>query len=163
MAQQRAAYRIARQIIRSSEYQRSRRLAVYASMSGELSLKYVIKYAWKQGKCCYLPEVSGDTLQFRRYRPFSNVRSNQFGICESMGERGVKLNQLDMMLVPLVGFDQHHQRIGMGGGFYDRTLGDPKNRTKHSPILIGVAHRCQKVQKIPARPWDVPLHHVMSV
>jgi 5-formyltetrahydrofolate cyclo-ligase len=70
---------------------------------------------------------------------------------------------LDLMLVPLVGFDGACNRIGMGGGFYDRTLAYLRRRRHwRRPRLIGIAHECQRVDRIDPRPWDIPLDAVVT-
>ncbi len=65
--------------------------------------------------------------------------------------------------MPLVGFDQFKNRIGMGGGFYDRTLSFKKRQQNYkNPKLVGLAFDCQEVAKLNAEPWDVPLDAVVT-
>ena len=66
------------------------------------------------------------------------------------------------MLFPLVGFDENGGRLGMGGGFYDRTFAFSRIRPGMAPKLIGLAHDFQKVRELPIEPWDVPLHGVVT-
>jgi 5-formyltetrahydrofolate cyclo-ligase len=69
--------------------------------------------------------------------------------------------QLDVIFMPLVAFDAQGQRLGMGGGFYDRTLATlPQDSQK--PLLVGLAHQCQQVETVPTEPWDVPLPLVLT-
>jgi len=70
-------------------------------------------------------------------------------------------DQLDVVLVPLVAFDLTCNRIGMGGGFYDRSFEFRKN-TPAPPTLVGVAHAFQQVKDVLAQPWDVPLDFVAT-
>lgn len=69
--------------------------------------------------------------------------------------------QLDVILMPLVGFDTKGNRLGMGGGYYDRTLAFTKRTTK-KPLLIGVAHDVQEVDSLPIAPWDIPLDAIVT-
>ncbi|HSP32348.1 MAG TPA: 5-formyltetrahydrofolate cyclo-ligase, partial [Halomonas sp.] len=92
---------------------------------------------------------------------------NRLGICEPdlrfSAQRRTRLPAwvLDTLIVPLVGFDAKANRIGMGGGFYDRSLAFMR-RPGPSPTLIGVAHACQQVALLPVESWDVPLQAVVS-
>ena len=65
-------------------------------------------------------------------------------------------------MLPLVGFDRRGRRLGMGGGFYDRTFAFSRIRPRLAPKLIGLAHDLQRVQQLPVEPWDVPLHGVVT-
>ena len=69
---------------------------------------------------------------------------------------------IDLVLVPLVAFDPQRNRIGMGGGFYDRSFAFRKNPDQPRPVLIGVAHELQKVDLLEPEPWDVQLDMVVT-
>jgi 5-formyltetrahydrofolate cyclo-ligase len=74
----------------------------------------------------------------------------------------VPLRKLDVVLLPLVAFDRRGNRLGMGGGFYDRTFA-PRGRGRVSaPRLIGLAHGFQQVAELVDQPWDVPLRGVLT-
>jgi 5-formyltetrahydrofolate cyclo-ligase len=93
------------------------------------------------------------------------MRANRFGIPEptSKGRHIRPARHLDVLLVPLVGFDSTGNRIGMGGGYYDRTLAFLNRRRQwRRPRLIGIAHECQRVAAIEPRAWDVPLQAVAT-
>ena len=88
---------------------------------------------------------------------------NKFGIAEPKPDVSAIIlpGQLDIIFMPLVAFDDQGQRLGMGGGFYDRTLASlPQGCNK--PLLVGLAHQCQQVDMVPAEPWDVPLPRVLT-
>jgi 5-formyltetrahydrofolate cyclo-ligase len=158
-AQKRAAYYLSRNILRSSIFQNSHHVALYTAIQGEIDMSSLIKQAWSQGKSCYLPVLDGKQLRFIHYRPTTPMKRNQFGILEPIVGDIILPRHLDLVLMPLVAFDRHYHRIGMGGGYYDRTFAIDKNQA--SPYLMGVAHRCQQVQKITPAAWDVPLDSVM--
>lgn len=116
----------------------------------------------------FLPVLRPDPqprLWFLPYAPGDPLRANRLGIPEPRGGRrgAVPPWALDLILVPLVGFDADCNRLGMGGGFYDRTLAFlHRRRHWHRPRLIGLAHECQRVNRLEPRPWDVPLDAVAT-
>ncbi len=158
----------AKQLTRSALFLRSRRIAFYLSADGEIDLTPILNCAHRMGKACYLPVIhkgSQFTLWFCKYQPGDRLMPNQFGISEPDLHKHppIKPWGLDLILMPLVGFDAECNRLGMGGGYYDRTLSF-LHRRKHwrSPHLIGVAHDCQKVEKLLVQSWDVPLQGVVT-
>ncbi|HBP2722431.1 TPA: 5-formyltetrahydrofolate cyclo-ligase, partial [Pseudomonas aeruginosa] len=85
---------------------------------------------------------------------------NRFRISEPLADAGRqrKAWALDLVLLPLVGFDEQGGRLGMGGGFYDRSLAYlARRKNGHKPTLIGLAHECQKVDRLALASWDIPL------
>lgn len=146
---------------------RETRIALYLSNDGELDTTLLIKELWSLNYCIYLPILhpfNGKTLLFQRYEKNSPMKANRYGIFEP------KLNctqicplpELDYLLMPLVAFDKQGNRLGMGGGFYDRTLARLHNENWQKPQLIGLAHECQKVDTLPIEPWDVPLKTIIT-
>ena len=89
-------------------------------------------------------------------------KKNKYGIREPESPTLVDANCLDVVLMPLVGFDRTGNRIGMGGGFYDRTFQFLSGRKKTKPLLIGLAYSIQEVANIPNRPWDIPLNFIAT-
>ncbi|BBN82699.1 hypothetical protein PA25_26840 [Pseudoalteromonas sp. A25] len=72
------------------------------------------------------------------------------------------LYELDYLLMPLVAFDHLGNRLGMGGGYYDKTLARYYKEHMKKPELIGLAHDCQKVEQLPTEAWDVPLQQIIT-
>jgi 5-formyltetrahydrofolate cyclo-ligase len=104
-------------------------------------------------------------LWFIEHREGERLTRNRFGIPEpALRHRRIALPwALDLILVPLVGFDVQCRRLGMGGGFYDRTLAYLRQRRYwRRPRLVGLAHECQRVERLDSRPWDVPLDMVVT-
>ena len=130
-------------------------IALYLANDGEIDPTQLQRYLWRQNKNCYLPVVADNhEMVFAEYRPNTRLVANRFGINQpSLPGTVLSPGQLDLILLPLTGFDVSGGRLGMGGGFYDRVLANPEER----PMLIGLAHECQKVDSIPAESWDVPL------
>lgn len=139
-------------------------VAVFLSFDGELDTRPLIEGLWRAGKKVYLPVLhpfSPGHLLFLRYFPDSDLVLNQFNIHEpTLDVRHVlPLNKLDVLITPLVAFDSAGQRLGMGGGFYDRTL---QNWREHGLLPVGYAHDCQHVNALPVEKWDVPLPAVIT-
>ena len=99
-------------------------------------------------------------MVLQRLDAHEKLAANRFGIPEPRrnGKRQRKIWTLDLILLPLVGFDQHGGRLGMGGGFYDRSLAYRTLRKNwHKPTLLGLAHSCQQVDRLAMASWDVAL------
>lgn len=163
-----AAVALAKHVTRSRAYRTSKRIALYFSSDGEISTDELMARIWQSGRRCYLPILSymmGERLWFAPVDQYSKFLVNRFGIPEPVvaSHKLVDARQLDLILMPLVGFDLQGNRLGMGGGFYDRTLAFQHHRQKWiRPRLIGLAHECQRVDKLEANPWDVPMHAVAT-
>jgi 5-formyltetrahydrofolate cyclo-ligase len=157
------ARRLARVLGRHRVFLRARRIAAYIASDGELDPAPLLHIAHARHKQCHLPVLRSHPtkkLWFVRHRPDDRLEPNVYGIPEpSLRGRHIRLPwALDVLLIPLVGFDPRCNRLGMGGGYYDRTLAYlPKRRHWKRPVLIGIAHECQKVDALDAKPWDVPL------
>lgn len=164
-----SAEKLLHHIAASRIFQKSRNIAFYLANDGEIDLSPLIKLAWKQKKRCYLP-VLGHThsrsLWFVPYSPNTPLYCNSFGINEPVHKhsaRQLKIQSLDLVFMPLVAFDAQGNRLGMGGGFYDRTLAYLHNRKQwYKPHLIGSAFNFQEVNKLETRAWDVPLKGIAT-
>lgn len=158
-----AAINLCERVIGLEEYQRARRIAGYFAVRGEISLDPVIDHALAHGKQIYLPSLEQQLLRFSTYFHSQKMRINQFKLPEPDVDNDDRLtaDQLDLVLVPLVVFDAACHRIGMGGGFYDRSFAFRKQGI-HQPILIGVAHDIQRVERLIPQDWDVRLDKVIT-
>ncbi|EAC0142356.1 5-formyltetrahydrofolate cyclo-ligase [Salmonella enterica subsp. enterica serovar Ajiobo] len=139
-------------------------VAVFLSFDGELDTQPLIEQLWQAGKRVYLPVLhpfSPSNLLFLHYHPQSALVTNRLKIQEPrLDVRDVlPLAKLDVLVTPLVAFDEDGQRLGMGGGFYDRTL---QNWQQHKILPVGYAHDCQLVEKLPVEEWDIPLPAVVT-
>ena len=158
-----AANALCEQIIALPEYQQARHIAAYFAVNGEIGLDPVIDHALSLGKKIYLPNLDQKSLRFSPYFREQKMRFNKFKLPEpDVGdEQMLQPNELDLVLAPLVVFDANRNRIGMGGGFYDRSFAFRKQGAD-KPVLIGVAHELQRVDKLVPEDWDVQLDKVVT-
>lgn len=138
--------------------------SAYLSFDGEIDTMPLINQLWQRGKTVVLPLLhpfSQGHLLFQRYQPDTEIHRNQQGTLEPKLKvtEIVPLAQLDILFIPLVAFDRQGQRLGMGGGFYDRTL---QNWQRHNLLPIGLAHDCQCIPDLPVEAWDIPLPLIMT-
>lgn len=166
LQQKQASRALTRQLLKHPQVIRSRHIALYLANDGEIDPAIFAAEARRHGKVCYLPvlhPVLHNRLWFVRYDSEAELLLNQFGIPEPAIKRGSRrpVRALDLVLLPLVGFDVAGGRLGMGGGFYDRTFAFKRAGT-YSPFLMGLAHECQKVESLPIASWDVPLDGVVT-
>ena len=168
-SQQRVAARnLYRQLAQSPQFRRARHIALYLPNDGEIDPRPLLAAAQKRGKHIYLPVLSAwprTKMVFQRVSRHEKLAGNRFRILEPRPQpkRQRKVWALDLVLLPLVGFDDRGGRLGMGGGFYDRSLAYRQRRTHLlGPRLFGLAHECQKVACLPLASWDVPLHGVIT-
>ncbi len=171
-AQQHSATLLVQQAQHLPELAAAQHIALYLSNDGELDTLPLIEYCQQLGKTLYLPVLHPFTagyLLFQRYDTNTPMRTNKFGILEPKPDVSAMIlpTELDIIFMPLVAFDASGQRLGMGGGFYDRTLSfvtttPAATATIKTPLLVGLAHQCQQVDLVPTAVWDVPLPLVLT-
>lgn len=168
LQQRQASVRLLKQLAQHPLYRRSRHIAFYLANDGEIDPVLLMQHAQRLGKHCYLPVLCDwpvHRMHFQRLASDQAWTTNRFGIREPRLNRGRQARpwRLDLILMPLVGFDENGNRLGMGGGFYDRTFAFRRQRRHWTgPQLLGLAHDCQKVSQLPAAPWDIPLDGIAS-
>lgn len=143
---------------RLSPLWRARSVAVYLAVDGEADPAAVATCAYARGQRIYAPVLHGETLRFARFTEDTPLRRNRFGILEPATRDCIDPRQLDVVLTPLVAFDDSGTRIGMGGGYYDRCFSFLKERTRWiRPKLIGLAYEFQRLRTVSRNAWDIPL------
>ena len=155
---------ISEKVIRSHEFFAARTIACYLPMTDEVDPSRVIDRAWRAKKCVFCPviEYRGNMVFKSLDRDTSLQRSN-FGLWEPVDGDIITAKQLDLVVTPLVAFDKNNNRIGMGGGYFDRYFAFLKQRKRWlRPKMIGVAFDCQKIEIIEPNPWDIPLYSVIT-
>ena len=166
--QKRAARDLYRQLAQHPLFRRSRYIALYLPNDGEIDPRLLLREAQRRGKRTYLPVLHAwprTRMVFQRFEQGEKLKPNRFRIPEPVTDRKRQrpIWALDLILLPLVGFDEVGGRLGMGGGFYDRCLAYQQRRQQwHKPLLLGLAHECQKVEKLAMASWDIALHATVS-
>lgn len=144
-------------------------IAFYYRLGAEVDLTSLMLACEQAEQHCYVPIVQPHNLM--RFAPVhgnTSLIANQYGIKEPNVSQDELINatQLDAVIVPLVGFDDQCNRMGMGGGYYDRCFAHRKaplvGSEAQSPLLIGVAYEVQHATSVFAQGWDVPLDHVIT-
>ena len=144
---------------------RCQRIACYMAVGGEVDCAPVMDEALARGRRIYLPVLHGPALLFAPWSPGGVMTANRFGIAEPALAPGscLRAAQLDVVLAPLVAFDDMGHRLGMGGGYYDRSLAFSRHRQLwRRPHIIGLAYEFQRLRALPAQRWDVALHTVIT-
>lgn len=160
-----AARQLTEHLRQSQPFQQARQLACFLSADGEIDTSPVIQAAWQAGKDVFLPVLLMDSparLAFRAYHQTSSMQRNRHGILEPSAGELLDGLAFDLVLTPLVAFDAQGNRLGMGGGYYDRTFAGLGQRRAPSPCLLGLAYAFQQVPSLPAEQWDVPLWGVAT-
>lgn len=139
---------------------KAKHVALYLTNDGELGTRRLIEMLWQRGVQVYLPRLhpfSKGNLLFLAYTSSTPLVQNTLKIWEPKLDitQLISPHQLDVVVTPLVAFDLAGNRMGMGGGFYDRSLANWSLIGK--PYPIGFAHDCQQVAALPCEHWDVPL------
>jgi 5-formyltetrahydrofolate cyclo-ligase len=143
-----------------------RRIGFYLPMGEEIDLIPLLNTALWLKRACYLPVIPKRGVRrmwFSRIGARNVWYQNRFGIFEHAARERRRARQLDVLFMPLVAFDAHGNRLGMGGGYYDTSLAYLRTRRVfRKPKLIGVAYDFQRVATLPSEPWDVPLDAVLT-
>ncbi len=163
-----ATQRICKNLSNTHLFRNCQRVAGFIANDGEPSLNPLMEQAWKMGKQWHLPIIGMpniNQLWFAPYNKGDQLELNRFAIPEP----SVHLHQtpkpwgLDLILMPLVAFDSSGNRLGMGKGYYDRTLQFLQQRKRwRKPKLVGIAYELQKFDQLPFQPWDVPLDAIAT-
>jgi 5-formyltetrahydrofolate cyclo-ligase len=162
-----AAVALATRLAKQPFYHRAACIAAYLPNDGEISPIPLLHAAQRSGKRIYLPLLQGQSLQFVRYRPgLTPLHRNRLGILEPYPRKSgfIAPERIDLVLLPLVAFDVDGNRLGMGGGFYDRTFAFKRNRPQSTrPLLVGTAHQLQKcAESLTVNQWDIPMDAVAT-
>lgn len=163
-----ASDKICRALIDSEIFQAAKLVAAYLPLGAEASPLPAIEAALTGNKKVYVPIIRQrrpPLMDFARLRKLAGLKKNRFGIEEPAAEPDeiVAASDLDLVLAPLVAFDERGNRLGMGGGFYDRCFSFKQvDKRCAQPVLCGLAFDCQRVAKLAAENWDIPLDCVAT-
>ena len=159
-----ASRRISDRFLNSRYFLSSKSIGCYLATPFEVDTAAIIERAWRAKKRIFVPVVhSNGLMSFCDLRRETNLVRNRFGIWEPEYTSAVSAKSLDVVVTPTVAIDRQGNRIGMGGGFYDRAFAFLRNREKwRRPKLVGLGFECQEVEKISPSPWDIPLSCVLT-
>jgi 5-formyltetrahydrofolate cyclo-ligase len=153
------------QLLRIKAFQQAKKIGIYLNAFGEIHTQHIIEYCFKLGKEVYLPMICSMNQQLHWVQiSQKQYRNNQFsyhplGMKEPRAQRGLHVSVLDFLIMPLLACDIYGTRIGMGGGFYDKTLASAPNK----PYRLGLAHDFQLIQqRLPREVWDQPLDALLT-
>lgn len=150
--------------IHSPLFKNNEYFACYLAQDNEIETSLFFEYIFQQKKKCYLPHLDKDHMNFASYELGDELIPNQYNILEPVvtGKNHRDAKDMDVILAPLVGFDDQGNRLGMGGGFYDRTLAFLHHKQHDNPSVVGLAFDCQRADAIPTEAWDVRLDAVLT-
>ena len=155
---------IARRFLNHRSYRSARRIACYLPTWDEVDTRSIIAHAWDSGKRIFLPIVDrAHAMHFGETHADTDLTRNRYGIWQPKTHDFVPLLSLDLVIVPVVVFDDAGRRIGMGGGYYDRCFRHLQHRRSWlRPKLVGFAFSCQRAEKIVPNPWDIRMSKVFT-
>jgi 5-formyltetrahydrofolate cyclo-ligase len=151
---------ITRVLLTSAELKRCETIAAYLNIQSEVNLSEFIRNAQKRGQSVCVPVVDA-TKRVMEFRDLPVDFERQSRIGEDLvllTQKKRELIELDCALIPLLVFDSHGNRIGMGGGYYDKFFENPKTR----PLLVGIAYELQRAEKIIPQEWDVRMDMIAT-
>jgi len=159
-----ASHMICKKLIASNDFLSASLIACYLPMSDEVDTRFIIEQGWRANKRIFVPITHNDgEMLFREIRPDTTIRRKKIAIWEPAFGDFISPQELQLVVTPTVAFDSSNNRIGMGGGYYDRCFSFLKHhRNSLDPKLLGVAFQCQQVEKISPNTWDIRLYKVFS-
>jgi len=167
--QARMGHAISNRVLQNPHFISANNIALYVAAKGEVNVRRVIEHAFKRRKKVYLPTLhplDKKRMLFIRYKQGDALVKNRFGMFEPKlnSRNSIPPRFLSLVLCPLVGFDDEGNRMGMGGGFYDRHFAFKLKHRGHArpPHMIGLAYEFQRVPRLPTQPWDVPMTEVIT-
>ncbi len=154
-----AAQTVIRSVLALPAWTGAQRIALYLARDGEIDTAPLAGIARSHHKQLFLPALSTDnSLYFARWNTDDTLSVNRHNIPEPPdGAERCPVTGLDIMFLPVVGWDRHGGRLGMGGGYYDRTLS-----SINRPLLVGLAHESQQVERVPREDWDIALDYIAT-
>ncbi len=163
-ARRSAERRVALHVRHHFSFHPGQRVALYAPLPEELDTAPLARLARERGALLYLPRIVDRRRRRMLFVPAQGpMRPNRLGILEPRATGAIPARSLDLVFVPLVGFDAAGMRLGMGAGYYDRAFAFLRLRTAwRRPKLVGVAFAAQRVAAIAGAPHDVRLDGVVT-
>jgi 5-formyltetrahydrofolate cyclo-ligase len=169
ITQKQQALLLAQKLKSHPKVSKAQSIAIYLTNDGEINTQDFIHDCWNNNIKTYLPVLhpfSKGHLLFLHYHCQSVMKRNKYNILEPHLNVGdvLPIAQIDIIFTPLVAFDPSGARLGMGGGYYDRTLATwySKKDVNSKPYPIGLAFDCQQIESIPTEHWDIPIPEIVT-
>ena len=142
-------------ILQSEEYRKAQTIAAYLPMRGEADIRQLLKAMLCEGKNLLLPRTNRDlTMSFCAVTDLERLVSDAYGIpAPPEDAEEADPDSIELMLLPLCAVDSAGNRLGKGGGCYDRWLAAHPSHA----VRMGVALSCQRVDTVSTDPWDTRL------
>jgi 5-formyltetrahydrofolate cyclo-ligase len=155
---------IASRFHRSAEFFSAQSIACFISVGDEVDTSMIFERAWTANKQIFAPVVGPHgMMRFIEVTRNSELKKSAYGLWEPVSGEEILPTRVDVVVTPVVAFDSTGHRIGVGGGYYDRTFTSlQRQKSWRHPKLVGFAFNCQKVEKIRPNPWDIPLYRVLT-
>lgn len=163
-----ASSAVVRHALRQHLLSKGRRIGVYMPAKSEIDVLPLLHRALAMQARCFLPVVPNQgrkRMWFSQWGGESAWVLNRFGIPEYQHPlaKRVRIQHLDLLFMPLLGFDSRGYRLGMGGGYYDASLARLNHRRYwQRPWIVGVAFSSQEVECLPNDPWDIPMNAILT-
>lgn len=149
-------------LLQSAIFMRSQHIACYVSVKSEFDTMPILQAIHAEQKNCYLPKLTDENLlRFVTYSPQTKMQLNAYGIPEPESTAQIAIDQLDLIMMPLVAFDHAGYRLGAGGGYYDRTLAACISANVR-PFFLGIGFACQQTDSLPHDVWDIKLDAILT-
>ncbi|MES2684222.1 MAG: 5-formyltetrahydrofolate cyclo-ligase [Pseudomonadota bacterium] len=152
-----AARALARKALRCVPLRRARRVAVYLSMGSELDTAPLIAALKARGIAVFAPALLRGGMHFRALKK-TGLQAHALGMRQVRSGLALRASAMDVVMLPLLGFDDGGTRLGQGGGYYDRAL----SRARFRPYRLGLAYAQQQVDRLPRETWDMQLHAALT-
>ncbi len=143
---------------------RADRIGLYLPANDEVNTWPLIERATRHKKRIFVPMLGKKSrMRFVELVASTRFERNRYGLLQPAGGETIDPREFDFVFAPLVAFDSNGNRVGMGGGYYDRAFSFLRNRARcRKPKLAGLAFACQEVERIDAKPWDIALFQVVT-
>jgi 5-formyltetrahydrofolate cyclo-ligase len=161
-----AAEALVKSLEQLPEFMVDPRIAGYWAVAGEMPLHAAYASLRSRQQQYFLPLITAaNDLQFAAWHAGAALQANRYGIPEPVAHATARLapTDVDVVLVPLLGFDRRGNRLGSGAGFYDRSfafLGAAQRPAR--PVLVGIGYHFQEVAQIMPESWDVKLDFIAT-
>lgn len=130
-------------------------IGIYVSFKNEVDTRNLIKEIVAVKNVC-VPKVNNNMMDFFQISSFDELKEGYYGILEPISDKKIAKEDIDLLIIPMVAYDKYNNRLGYGGGFYDRYLANYSGKT------IGLAFSFQKVEMLPTETFDLPIATIIN-